>query len=110
MMQLKPLAAQGMEEPGEQLAGSESHPILRVQNFKKPQLEKLRNPPPKAHRLEPTHHTPGKVSAMGLQSLDPPSSMLNSKKRKRDNAQLAPLNHPPGMEGTGSKLGHHKFR
>jgi len=47
---------------------------------------------------------------MGLQSLDPPSSMLNSKKRKRDNAQLAPLNHPPGMEGTGSKLGHHKFR
>ena len=37
------MSIKGLEE--EQVNGSESHPILRVQNYKKPQLEKINHVP-----------------------------------------------------------------
>ena len=37
------MSIKGLEE--EQVSGTESHPILRVQNYKKPQLEKILHVP-----------------------------------------------------------------
>lgn len=70
-----------------------SHPILRVHNYRKPQLEKLM----------PKENAFNNIERPFQAAPDPHPSVLNSRKmipRKRDNAQLAPLNRP--LDGTNS--------
>lgn len=88
------MSIKGLEEN----EGSESHPILRVQNYKKPLLDK---------QILPN----GGIPQYNMEFFDEKQSqidlnnILNSKKkgsRKRENAQLAPLNHAPHKLLVGS--------
>ena len=67
--------------------GTDSHPILRVQNYRKPQLEKI-------------HHTPQLMgdsyladTQHGYLENDVHNMPQRLHGRKRDNAVLAPLNY-----------------
>ena len=117
-VQLAPLGPGGLNQAGQGRAsmmsmknmdevneGTESHPILRVQNYKKPQLEKLYHPGGMGEfDMIDAKQSNGSI---GLKENNPNIAILNSKKmvgRKRDNAQLAPLHNAPGVNGHLSKM------
>lgn len=136
-VQLAPLQQQASNMPGQGRAsmmsikgmeheqeGTDSHPILRVHNYKKPTLEKLR--PQGMQKNDNINFTVDDMAPQYQQQINNgkiqmtfqatlsidqnqhqnQGMVLNSKKmhgaRKRDNAVLAPLNHPANMTGNTS--------
>ena len=104
--------------------GTESHPILRAHNYKKPTLEKLNHPGQGGGGNNNQNSGNGNQGInINMQNIGQSNNngniqmtfqatvsiennnVMSSKKmhgRKRDTAQLAPLNHPPGMGGNHS--------